>query len=62
MIAIVAPEDGEKALELMRSTECGKDAAIIAQITEGKNVVMKTRLGGSRIVDVLYGEGLPRIC
>ena len=62
MIAIVAAEDGEKALNLMKETEYGKDAAIIAQVVTGKGVVMKTRLGGSRVVDVLYGEGLPRIC
>lgn len=62
MIAIVAREDAERALELMRRTECGKDAAIIAKAAAGKGVVMKTRLGGSRVVDVLYGEGLPRIC
>ena len=62
MIAIVAPEDAEKALELMKKTECGKDAAVIAEVVSGKGVVMKTRLGGSRVVDVLYGEGLPRIC
>ena len=62
MIAVVAKEDAEKALELMRRTECGKDAAIIAEAAAGRGVVMKTRLGGSRVVDVLYGEGLPRIC
>lgn len=62
MIAAVAREDAEKALELMRKTECGKDAAIIAEAVAGKGVVMRTRLGGSRVVDVLYGEGLPRIC
>jgi len=62
MIAVVAREDAEKALEIMRKTEIGKDAAIIAEAVSGKGVVMKTRLGGSRVVDVLYGEGLPRIC
>lgn len=62
MIAVVAQEDGEKALTLMRKTEYGGDAAVIAQVVSGKGVYMKTRLGGSRIVDVLYGEGLPRIC
>ncbi|MEL7656022.1 MAG: hydrogenase expression/formation protein HypE [Bacillota bacterium] len=62
MIAIVAQEDAEKALELMKKTECGKDTAIIAEVVGRKGVVMKTRLGGSRVVDVLYGEGLPRIC
>lgn len=62
MIAVVASRDAEKALKAMRETECGKDAAIIAEVVSGKGVVMKTRLGGSRVVDVLYGEGLPRIC
>ena len=62
MVAVVAPEDAEMALKLMKQTECGENAAIIAKIVSGKRVVMKTRLGGSRIVDMLYGEGLPRIC
>ncbi|MGI6747672.1 MAG: hydrogenase expression/formation protein HypE [Anaerovoracaceae bacterium] len=62
MIAVVAAEDAEKALALMKQNEDGKDAAIIAKVVHGKGVTMKTRLGGSRVVDVLYGEGLPRIC
>ena len=62
LIAVVASGDAEKALSAMRKTEYGKDAAIIAEVVPGKGVVMKTRLGGSRVVDVLYGEGLPRIC
>lgn len=74
MIVIVKGADAEKALELIKNTPFGSDAAMIAEIkpfdqsanTSESNkeglVVMKTRLGGSRIVDVLYGEGLPRIC
>lgn len=62
MIAVVASEDAERALELLKQTEYGQDAVIIAKAVSGKGVVMKTRLGGSRVVDVLYGEGLPRIC
>lgn len=62
MIAVVASEDAEKALAIMKNTQIGKDAAIIAEAVAGKGVAMKTRLGGSRVVDVLYGEGLPRIC
>ena len=62
MIAVVEAEDAEKALALMKQNEDGKDAAIIARVICGKGVVMRTRLGGSRVVDVLYGEGLPRIC
>lgn len=62
MIAVIAPEDAERALILMRQTEDGKNAEIIGRIVSGKRVYLKTRLGGSRIVDMLYGEGLPRIC
>ncbi|MBP6491640.1 MAG: hydrogenase expression/formation protein HypE [Clostridia bacterium] len=62
MIIVVSNEDAEQALTLIRETEIGKNAAIIAKIVDGTGVTMKTRLGGSRVVDMLYGEGLPRIC
>src|SRR5665648_459702 len=62
MIAIVNGEDAEKALKSMRETLNGRNAAIIGYVKEGHGVKMITRLGGSRVVDVLYGEGLPRIC
>lgn len=62
MIAIVKGDQAERALELMRDTEHGKNAAIIGEITEGSGTYITTRLGASRVLDVLYGEGLPRIC
>ena len=64
MIIIIPGEEADKALSLVRSTEEGKNAAIIGTVAnaEKATVTMTTRLGGSRIVDVLYGEGLPRIC
>ena len=62
MIAVVPAEDAQKALEAMRSTEHGRDAAIIGTIKEGEGTYLKTRLGATRRFDVLYGEGLPRIC
>lgn len=68
MIAIVSGEMADEALALMKNTEHGKDAAIIGEITEecegdAKPVVhIKTPLGATRVLDVLYGEGLPRIC
>lgn len=62
MVAVVAGEDAEKALALMRSTEHGENAEIIGYVQEGSGVSMKTRIGGRRVVDMLYGEGLPRIC
>ena len=62
MLCIVAPEDAERALELIRKSRYGTNASIIGNAAKGNNVVLTTRLGGKRIIDVLYGEGLPRIC
>lgn len=62
MIAIVKGDQAEAALELMKNTEHGKNAAIIGEITEGSGTYITTRLGANRVLDVLYGEGLPRIC
>jgi len=62
MIAVVPKNQAEKALAAIRSCKYGKNAAIIADIIEGKGVTMTTVLKGSRRIDVLYGEGLPRIC
>ena len=62
MIAIVPEEQAEKALAAMQATEHGKNAAIIGRVLEGEGTFMKTRLGATRRFDVLYGEGLPRIC
>jgi hydrogenase expression/formation protein HypE len=64
LVAIVAPEDAKKILAKMKRDKYGAEAAIIGEVTDkhkGK-VIMKTRLGASRIVDMLSGELLPRIC
>ena len=64
VVACVAPEDAERVLQVMRKTHYGHEAAIIGEVlSEPKGrVVMKTRIGGTRIVDMLAGEMLPRIC
>jgi hydrogenase expression/formation protein HypE len=62
LLAVVPEKQAEKALSAIRRTKYGKNAAIIGRITEGNNVTMKTPLMGRRRIDVLYGEGLPRIC
>lgn len=62
MLAVVKGEDAEKALAAVKNTTLGKDAVLIGTVKTGKGVTMKTRLGGKRVVDMLYGEGLPRIC
>jgi hydrogenase expression/formation protein HypE len=64
LVAIVDPADADRILTRMRKNRYGRDAAIIGEVTTehpGK-VVMKTKLGPSRIVDMLSGELLPRIC
>ncbi len=64
MIAIVAPEDADTVLQAMRSNRYGAAATVIGKVTaEHKNrVVLRTTLGARRIVDMLSGELLPRIC
>ena len=62
MIAVVPAEQRDKALEAMRSTVHGANAAVIGQVLEGEGAYIRTRLGATRKFDVLYGEGLPRIC
>ncbi|MFU0826212.1 MAG: Hydrogenase expression/formation protein HypE [Lachnoclostridium sp.] len=62
LIAVVPEEEGEKALDIIKKSKYGQNAAVIGKIKEGSGVVMQTALTGSRIIDILYGEGLPRIC
>jgi len=64
LAAVVAPADTNKVLAKMRQNQYGREAAIIGEVVNEHpgRVVMKTRLGASRIVDVLVGELLPRIC
>ena len=64
LVAVVDPAKADKILARMKKNRYGRDAAVIGEVTsehQGK-VVMKTRLGPSRIVDMLSGELLPRIC
>ena len=64
LLAIVAPEDVESALKALRGQSLGKDAAVIGEVVDEHPgfVMMKTRIGGTRVVDMLSGEQLPRIC
>jgi len=64
-IVIVAPADeAETALAALRSHPLGADAQVIGQVGAGEagRVTMRTVFGGRRIVDMLVGEQLPRIC
>ena len=64
LIAVVGPEDAPKILDLMRKTKYGKEAVVIGQVEESPpgRLLLKTGLGSTRIVDLLAGEMLPRIC
>lgn len=64
LVAMVAAQDAEKVLAAMRKTRHGEEAAIIGEVAAepaGK-VLMKTAIGGTRIVHMLVAEMLPRIC
>jgi hydrogenase expression/formation protein HypE len=64
LIAFVDANYAEKVLSAIQEDDLGKDAAIIGEVVSDHpgRVVMKTRIGGSRIVDMLTGGQLPRIC
>ena len=64
LVALVHPEDADAVLNRMRQHRYGKNAAIIGEVRPDHpgRVVMKTALGASRIVDMLVGDPLPRIC
>jgi hydrogenase expression/formation protein HypE len=64
VIAIVAREDAEPVLAAMRAHPLGTRAAVIGEVTaESPGVVtMRSSIGSTRIVDMLSGEQLPRIC
>ncbi|MHC4448724.1 MAG: hydrogenase expression/formation protein HypE [Planctomycetota bacterium] len=63
-LAIVAAEDADKALAAMRSQPLGRQAARIGEVVadHAGSVRLKSSIGGERIVDLMSGEQLPRIC
>ena len=62
LVAIVPSEQANKAVEIMKNSKYGENATIIGKVTNGEGVILNTRLGGQRKINVLIGEGLPRIC
>lgn len=62
LVAIVPSEQADKAVQLMKQSKYGENAAIIGKVTNGDGVTLITPLGGQRKVNMLIGEGLPRIC
>ncbi len=64
LVAFVAPERADAALEAMRSDPAGGDAAVIGEVRAEPpgRVLGRTAFGGHRMIDVLVGDPLPRIC
>lgn len=64
VIAIVPEDESEPALLAMRKSRYGKDAVRIGRVQESpaNRVLIRTLIGGTRILDMLSGEMLPRIC
>jgi len=64
LLALVDPQHAEKILAAMHTDPYGKDACIIGEVVcdNPGMVCLQTRIGGIRIVDMLTGEQLPRIC
>ena len=64
LIAVVPPDQADTALAAMRAHPRGTDAAVIGEVTAEPPgmVVLNTAFGGNRIVDMLVGDPLPRIC
>ena len=68
LVAIVPQEHAEAAVETIKGSKYGENACILGQVKTPENdnetgaLVLKTRIGGRRFMDILQGEGLPRIC
>jgi hydrogenase expression/formation protein HypE len=62
--AFVAEHDAKRALQIMRGHEVGTGSALIGKVTARSEplVVLKSRIGANRILDMPSGEQLPRIC
>jgi hydrogenase expression/formation protein HypE len=64
LVAVVAAADASTLVAAMREHPAGRDAAVVGHISETprETVVLHTGFGGERIIDLLVGEQLPRIC
>ena len=64
LLAVVASDSAGAVLRKMREHPLGRDAQVIGEVVgdHPAMVLMKTEIGGTRVVDMLFGEQLPRIC
>jgi hydrogenase expression/formation protein HypE len=64
LVVIVAAEHAEAALAALREHPLGREAALVGEVRSEPPgmVVLETAFGGTRVVDTLVGDPLPRIC
>jgi hydrogenase expression/formation protein HypE len=64
LIAVVPAEDAERVLQAMRAHHLGKNAALVGEVVASnpEMVILRSLIGGERVVTMLAGEQLPRIC
>ncbi|GAC1325091.1 MAG: hydrogenase expression/formation protein HypE [Chloroflexota bacterium] len=64
LLAVVSPEVADAAVQAIQRVDGGEDASIIGEVREepARMVLMNTQFGGTRMVDMLIGDPLPRIC
>ena len=64
LVAFVPEEGAARALEAMRAHPLGRDAVLIGHVTPDHAglVTLRTPIGGQRVLDLPFGEALPRIC
>ncbi|MDK2975229.1 MAG: hydrogenase expression/formation protein HypE [Methanofollis sp.] len=58
----VPAEDADAVLAALRSHKYGRDAVVIGMVGEGRDVVMKTKIGGERYIEPPVGDPVPRVC
>jgi hydrogenase expression/formation protein HypE len=63
-IVVVKAEIAEQVIEVLKTSDIGKNAAIIGTVTNDhpKQVILTSSIGGRRMLNMLTGEQLPRIC
>jgi hydrogenase expression/formation protein HypE len=62
-VVVTGNEDADEALRIIKSNALGGKAEIIGEVSQSKTgVYLRTRVGGTRRLEKLEGEGLPRIC
>jgi hydrogenase expression/formation protein HypE len=64
LVAIVPAQDADVVVDRMHQNPLGRDARVIGEVVRehAGMVLMQTEIGGTRVVDTLFGEQLPRIC